>query len=278
MPARIIPRAAWGARRPKTTPVTVPVSARSATCVHHAGATPVNVSTVAEAYAYVRADQNYHMDSKGWADIGYNFLVMSAPGTPVDGMILEGRGRDVLGAHCLGWNQPWIGVQVATGGTARGDQRPSPAALASVRWLHDGFGIAARHVLGMKAHCDGFATECPGPILLAWVRSGMPASVQSGSASPWPSPAKPPAPTKQPHPSTGALHVNVLNFSHVTTSTPTWVRGSGVAPLQRLLSIRADGIGGPATRAALHTYQASHALAPDAIFGPATATALLAGR
>lgn len=35
--------------------------------------------------------QNYHMDTKGWADIGYNFLVGE------DGLAYEGRGWDRLG-------------------------------------------------------------------------------------------------------------------------------------------------------------------------------------
>jgi len=269
MAPRIVPRAAWGARRPKTTPATVPIAARTATCVHHDGKVPINIRTVAEAYVLVRRDQNFHMDGNGWNDIGYNFLVISAPGTPIDGMILEGRGRDVIGAHVLNWNTPWIGVQVAIGGA----QQPSPAALASVRWLHDGFVVAAKHVLSMKGHLDGFPTICPGPILQAWVRAGMPVTVPPSSPAP-----KPPTPTKQQPTPTGALHVNTLDFSHVTAASTTWVRGTAVAPLQRLLQVNSDGLGGPGTRATLYAYQSSHGLKPDAVFGPATATTLLAGR
>jgi len=167
---RIVTRAEWGARKPKSVPAKVAISARTATCVHHDGATPVIVRTFAEACARIRADQNYHMDSNGWADIGYNYLVISAPGTSVDGLIFEGRGRDAVGAHCLNWNIPWIGVQVAIGGA----QKPSPAALVSVKWLHVGFAAAAGHAFGMKGHRDGFNTECPGPILYSWVHAGMP--------------------------------------------------------------------------------------------------------
>ena len=170
---RIVTRAEWSARPPKTTPVRVAISARTATCTHHDGSKPVILRTFAEACARVRADQNYHMDGQHWNDIGYNYLVISAPGTPVDGLIMEGRGRDVVGAHCLNWNTPWIGIQVATGG----DQVSSPKAKASVRWLHDTFTADAGHTLGKKVHSDGFPTACPGPELKAWAHAGMPVGV-----------------------------------------------------------------------------------------------------
>ena len=170
---RIVTRAEWGARAPKSTPIKVGIGARTATCVHHDGANVITVRSFAEACARVRADQNYHMDSNGWDDIGYNYLVISAPGTDVDGLVFEGRGRDVVGAHCLNWNTPWIGIQVAIGG----GQTPSPASLSSVRWLHDTFTAAAGHALAKKVHSDGFPTACPDPYLRNWVKAGMPVGV-----------------------------------------------------------------------------------------------------
>lgn len=167
---RIYSRAAWKARPPKSLPAKVPISSRTATCVHHDGKYPIIIASFAQACDRVRRDQNYHMNSNGWSDIGYNYLVTSAPGTPADGLIFEGRGRDAVGAHCLNHNTPWIGIQVAIGG----GQVPSPAALAAVRWLHITFEQAAGHDLSMRSHSDGFNTECPGPILHKWVRAGMP--------------------------------------------------------------------------------------------------------
>ena len=170
---RTVTRAEWDARPPKGTPTIVPLSARTATCVHHDGPTPVIIRSFAEACARVRVDQNYHMDGQRWNDIGYNYLVVSAPGTDVDGLIFQGRGRDVLGAHCLNHNTEWIGIQVAIGG----GQTPSPAALASVRWLHDSCEVTANRPLGKKVHSDGFPTACPDPKLRAWVKAGMPVGV-----------------------------------------------------------------------------------------------------
>ena len=168
---RIVTRAEWRARPPQSPPATVPITARTALCVHHDGATPITVQHLTEAQALMRKDQSFHMDGRGWADIGYNYLVISSPGRPVDGAILEGRGRDVIGAHCQGHNTPWIGVQVAIGG----GQVPSRAALASVRWLHDTAQADAGHPLAMVGHRDGFATECPGAALYSWITVGAPA-------------------------------------------------------------------------------------------------------
>ena len=54
------------------------------------------------------------------------------------------------------------------------------------------------------------------------------------------------------------------------------VRAPGVTPLQRLLGVPADGVAGPQTRAALGNQQHAHGVAQDYIFGPDTASALLA--
>jgi len=171
---RIVTRAEWKARPRRGTAATVNIGARTATCTHHDGANIITVRSFAEACARVRADQNYHMNSNGWDDIGYNFLVISAPGVAgVDGLIFEGRGRDVVGAHCLNWNTPWIGIQVAIGGA----QKPSPASLSSVRWLHDTFTAAAKHALAKKVHSDGFPTACPADPLRNWVHAGMPVAL-----------------------------------------------------------------------------------------------------
>lgn len=40
--------------------------------------------------------QTFHMESKGWDDIGYNFMIGG------DGAVYEGRGWDSQGAHTKG--------------------------------------------------------------------------------------------------------------------------------------------------------------------------------
>jgi N-acetylmuramoyl-L-alanine amidase len=46
------------------------------------------------------------MDTNGWIDIGYNFLVGE------DGNIYEGRGWNNVGAHATNWNSKSIGICV----------------------------------------------------------------------------------------------------------------------------------------------------------------------
>lgn len=46
----------------------------------------------------VRIIQTFHIESRGWDDIGYNFLVGG------DGAVYVGRGWDIQGAHTKGYN------------------------------------------------------------------------------------------------------------------------------------------------------------------------------
>lgn len=70
----ICTRSCWGARAPKNA---IPeMGALTRATIHHtAGASDWNTASQAESAAKVRAIQNYHMDSNGWPDIGYHFLV-----------------------------------------------------------------------------------------------------------------------------------------------------------------------------------------------------------
>jgi peptidoglycan recognition protein len=58
----------------------------------------------ASCSAIVRSYQNHHMDTNGWPDIGYNFLVGE------DGNVYKGRGWTRAGAHAPGYNYNSIGV------------------------------------------------------------------------------------------------------------------------------------------------------------------------
>lgn len=50
----------------------------------------------------VRTIQTFHMESKNWDDIGYNFVVGG------DGAVYEARGWDKEGAHTRGFNKKAI--------------------------------------------------------------------------------------------------------------------------------------------------------------------------
>ncbi|ARB11443.1 endolysin [Streptomyces phage ToastyFinz] len=165
MSVKIISRAAWGAKPwdndPRSDgPAYVPLSSRTEFFVHYDGAHHIT----ATGPAVPRAIEAQHL-AQGWAGVGYHFVVDQA------GHIYEGRGWTRQGAHCPGHNLSGFGVQIAVGG----DQKPSEAALAACRALYDEACRRTGRTLAKRGHRDGIATQCPGDILYAWVRDGMPA-------------------------------------------------------------------------------------------------------
>ncbi|WP_249714059.1 peptidoglycan recognition protein family protein [Rhizomonospora bruguierae] len=161
----IISRAQWGARPPRSTE-TVPWPKRQRVDVHY---------SAGPATQTPRVIQDFHMDTRKWADIGYNFLVNTK------GEIFEGRGWTNLGAHIAGHNTAGIGVCFIGR-----DADVTEAAKKAIRWLADEADrLAGRH-LTRDGHRDLASTECPGNTLHRWVHAGLPVD---GQALPEPSTA-----------------------------------------------------------------------------------------
>ncbi len=139
--------------------------------VHHT----VNDNNSTDWAAVVRSIWNFHVFDRGYADIGYNYLV------DPKGVIYEGRagGEGVQGAHFCGVNAGTLGVAMIGEFTTI---RPTSVALSSLcrllAWrcdqdgidpigasLHDRSGLTLKHISG---HRDGPSlTECPGGALYA---------------------------------------------------------------------------------------------------------------
>jgi hypothetical protein len=151
---------------PPTNVTFVRLSARTEFFVHYEGATPLTQSH-SECAAKVREFQRFHMEQRGWSDIGYNFLVCQ------HGTVFEGRGWTAVGAHCPDHNTTGIGAQFMIGGS----QEPSDAAKAAMHELYLEACRLTGKTLAKKGHRDGFATECPGAAAYAWVKAGMPAPI-----------------------------------------------------------------------------------------------------
>jgi len=162
---RIVTRAEWGARNPtSTSAISRPVPRYF---VHHTEGSAC--TTQAACSSTVRGIQNYHMDSNGWADIGYNFLVGE------DGNAYEGRGWDRVGAHSPNYNSVAYGVSVIGSYTSR---NPNAAALQVTQQLIS-CGISLGKLsanYSLHGHRDGTCTDCPGNTLYAtintWPRYG----------------------------------------------------------------------------------------------------------
>src|SRR5690554_791665 len=98
----IISRAQWGARQPTKKPVGM-VTPQRDIYVHHTADNGPGPGPHAEA-AYMRHLQRFHQDGRGWADIGYSFVIMPS------GRVYEGRGFAVVGAHTEGHNSTAHGI------------------------------------------------------------------------------------------------------------------------------------------------------------------------
>ncbi|MHC0432164.1 peptidoglycan recognition protein family protein [Streptomyces sp. O3] len=150
----IISRSSWGAR-PARAVVKVPASERTGFVVHYSSGPPSQT---------VRQIQNYHMDSQGWSDIGYNFLVDRG------GRVYQGRGWYGEGAHTVGYNRSHIAVCfIGRDGDA------TPAAKVAIRSLYERTNAVLGRKLKGTYHSALGSTSCPGSDLRAWVRAGMPA-------------------------------------------------------------------------------------------------------
>jgi N-acetylmuramoyl-L-alanine amidase len=124
----IVSRASWGANESiKRAPPSYATSIRGVTIHHTAGTN--NYSRV-QAPAIVKGIQLFHVQSNGWNDIGYNFLV-DRFGTVYEGRF-GGVDRNVIGAHARGFNTGAVGIALL--GTY-GSTAPSAAAVDAIAKL-----------------------------------------------------------------------------------------------------------------------------------------------
>ncbi|WP_165399790.1 N-acetylmuramoyl-L-alanine amidase [Xylanimonas ulmi] len=100
-----VTRAQWGAAAPTCALDSAP-ALRGAVVHHTAGGN--SYSTQAQAMQQIRNDQAYHMGTRGWCDLGYNFVVDKW------GTLYEGRAGSmdsaVVGVHASGFNTGFVGV------------------------------------------------------------------------------------------------------------------------------------------------------------------------
>ncbi len=168
-PWEFVTRAEWGASdlRDNHDPMT-PIERLT---LHHTDTLDV-VKDKSDA-EFVKAVQELHQDKRGWADIGYHYLIGR------DGKVYEGRRIDVQGAHAgAGNNGGNLGISVI--GNFE-EALPGKAQLATLQaFLAHQVGVHALKVEGLLAHRDLKATECPGDALYAWYGTKKPTLGTSG--------------------------------------------------------------------------------------------------
>lgn len=131
--------------------------------IHHSA----GANSASDWSAVVRSIWDYHVNTNGWSDVGYNYLV------DPEGKLYEGRGKDVLGAHFCGTNTKTMGICLIGTYTNVGIQAATRQTLKEMlAWYsceddidplgesnHSGSGLFLNNISG---HRDGCATECPG--------------------------------------------------------------------------------------------------------------------
>ena len=170
-------RTTWGAPLGLTNTASRSVTSVTHLIVHHsAGQTDAS-----DFAAVVRSYWDFHVNGRGWADIGYNWLVDG------NGVIYQGRAfnldgnRDVIGAHFSGYNANTMGICVIG---HYNNRMPTGDALFSLNemlaWKAsereiDPLGTAQHHSPGgnifqISGHRDsGIYTDCPGHQLYAYL-------------------------------------------------------------------------------------------------------------
>jgi hypothetical protein len=185
----IISRAGWGAVESVRRAHPEYSSTVKAAVIHHT--VQSNRYAPSESAALIRADYLYHVRTRGWNDIGYNFLVDRY------GRVFEGRyggvTRPVLGAHAGGFNTYTTGVAML--GTFS-SSRPPAAMVSAIKrllaWkldlthvdpkgkttLQSAGGANVRYPAGRKlfastifGHRSTSFTDCPGSPTIGLLRS-----------------------------------------------------------------------------------------------------------
>jgi peptidoglycan hydrolase-like protein with peptidoglycan-binding domain len=249
MSVSVVSRAQWGATDWKGKVYSVPMTERTEFFVHYHGDPP----PTRLGKDVPRNVEKIHL-ANGWAGVGYNFMVDH------NGTVYEGRGWNLVGAHCPNHNRSGIGVYVALGGA----QEPSNAAKRAVAALYREACERAGRALYKRGHRDGKKTACPGEKLYAWVRAGMPVNGHSQGAETT-------DPSDRPILRRGSQgrHVEALQRDLLSAGYDLSVDGdfgpateSIVRDVQELSGLTVDGVVGPDTYRAIEALQPAPAPAP----------------
>lgn len=242
MAIQLVSRKEWGARAPKGS--YSKVSSTKGVKVHYTGGRvdPAIVGDHDKCVALVRSIQNHHMDGNGWTDIGYSMVVCPHR------KVFVGRGPgNVPAANGPGLNSAHYAVLglVGNSGLVTPPDDMLHGILDAIEYLREKGGAGKE----IKGHRDGYATDCPGEALYAWVKKGAP---RPGG----------------PEPQTPAWPGRYLRY-------PPIMRGEDVRTWQAQMKklgyeIEVDGAYGPASREVCLRFQRDKGLDVDGIVGPDT--------
>ncbi len=171
--ASVNSRSSWGAKAPKC----VTNHSPNRLTIHHT-VTPTNDSSSPQAR--LRSIQSFHQNSRGWCDIGYQYLISR------DGRLWEGRGASRLGSHVAGKNTGNVGISfLGTHDSTPATTTQVKSVATLVRGLADRYGIALNRTK-VKGHREQGSTTCPGSALYAQLGTIVQTAKDGGEQPPPP--------------------------------------------------------------------------------------------
>ncbi|WP_110241730.1 FG-GAP-like repeat-containing protein [Nocardioides gilvus] len=224
----IYSRAQWGADEKIRHKSSLSYGSIEAGFVHHT--VNANNYTAEQVPGIIRSIYTYHVKSRGWSDVGYNFLVDRF------GRVWEGRyggvDKAVIGAHTSGYNH----LAFAMSAIGNFETTGAPAAMVNAygalfAWKLGLHGIdprsmkervGSRTMPAVNGHRDAGSTACPGKYLYAQLGAirAKAAAAQTGVAAPTPTAPTPTKPTPAPAPTPAPPTLSAPNLSTNLAGTP----------------------------------------------------------
>jgi N-acetylmuramoyl-L-alanine amidase len=143
--------------------------------VHHTAAEEKDTAQV----------KRYHVQSLGWRDIGYNYVIER------DGRVVTGRSINIAGAHCKDGSMNTKGIGVCMIGNMN-NRKPTTAQYSALidclATLCKRHSIPTKNILGHKEVPS--ATACPGKnVNMNQVRSAVTEKLNPSKPAPAPAPS-----------------------------------------------------------------------------------------
>jgi uncharacterized protein with LGFP repeats len=172
----IVTRKKWGADESLGDQCWKPIYGRSAKVVFVHHTVNSNDYSRSDGKAIVRSIHAYHTQSRGWCDIGYNFLIDRY------GRIYAGRSGGarlpVRGAHAGDYNTNSVGVSlIGNFEEARPTKRMRNALIRFIGWrlgtsyvpAHGETKLNGKTFDRISGHRDAMSTACPGKYVYRWI-------------------------------------------------------------------------------------------------------------
>jgi N-acetylmuramoyl-L-alanine amidase len=151
---KIHTRKEWGAQPSRdATAVQDPGQIREV-FIHHSAGFGKSIDTVAEQKSLLRQMQDFHQQTRGWADIAYHYIVFQPYGMLTRATIYEGRPLHTVPAAQEGHNTGTCAICVV--------QADPEAAKWNTVWRVGRLALRIKSAKRVRGHYEVSQTSCPG--------------------------------------------------------------------------------------------------------------------